>query len=185
VYNAAVKQNVDVREITRHFDSVSVCLSKGLGAPVGSVLSGSKDFIKKARRIRKMLGGGMRQAGILAGAGLYALHNNINRLAEDHENALSLAQGLSEIKELDLDLSLVQSNMVFVDIRDLDPVSMTKLLREKGIVVLPSQRMRLVTHLDVSARDIKTAIDGFKFAVKNGLRKTESTTSTQLSGPRY
>ncbi len=93
VFNAAVKLNVDIQEITRHFDTVSCCLSKGLGAPVGSVLCGPEIIIEKARRWRKVLGGGMRQAGILAAAGLYALENNVTRLEEDHENARRLAAG--------------------------------------------------------------------------------------------
>ena len=97
LYNAAVKLSVDAREITQHFDSVSVCLSKGLGAPVGSVLCGSPELIAKARRLRKMVGGGMRQAGILAAAGLYALDNNVQRLADDHANAHYLADGLRAV----------------------------------------------------------------------------------------
>ena len=109
VFNAAVRLGVDVREIAGHFDSVSVCLSKGLGAPVGSVLCGSTELISKARRLRKMVGGGMRQAGILAAAGLYALEHHVQRLADDHANAAFLAQGLSE---LGYSVEPVQTNMV-------------------------------------------------------------------------
>ena len=115
LYNAAVKLGVDAREITQHFDSVSVCLSKGLGAPVGSVLCGSVELIGKARRLRKMVGGGMRQAGILAAAGLYALDNNVQRLADDHANAQLLAEGL---RAAGYEVEPVQTNMVYVQMGD-------------------------------------------------------------------
>ncbi len=115
LYNAAVKLGVDAREITRYFDSVSVCLSKGLGAPVGSVLCGSAELIGKARRLRKMVGGGMRQAGILAAAGLYALDNNVARLADDHANAQLLAEGL---RGAGFEVEPVQTNMVYVQMGD-------------------------------------------------------------------
>ena len=98
VFNAAVKLEVPIRDICRHFDSIAFCLSKGLGAPVGSLLCGSADLIREARRWRKTLGGGMRQAGIIAAAGLYALENNVDRLAEDHDNAAALARGPSRTR---------------------------------------------------------------------------------------
>ncbi len=113
VFNAAVKLKVDVTEITQHVDSVSVCLSKGLSAPVGSVLCGSNQFIKSAHRWRKMLGGGMRQAGILAAAGIIAINDMVERLAEDHANADRLAKGLVAIPGFNVDLESVQTNMVF------------------------------------------------------------------------
>jgi threonine aldolase len=115
LYNAAVKLGVDAREITQYFDSVSVCLSKGLGAPVGSVLCGSEQLIGKARRLRKMVGGGMRQAGLLAAAGLYALDHNVERLADDHANAKLLAEGLREAGFI---VEPVQTNMVYVQMGD-------------------------------------------------------------------
>jgi len=115
LYNAAVKLGVDAREITQYFDSVSVCLSKGLGAPVGSVLCGSAELIGKARRLRKMVGGGMRQAGLLAAAGLYALDHNVERLADDHANAQFLAEGL---REAGFAVEPVQTNMVYVQMGD-------------------------------------------------------------------
>ena len=114
LWNAAVKQRVEPRAIAQGFDSVSVCLSKGLGAPVGSVLCGGRDFIKAARRWRKMLGGGMRQAGILAAAGRYAIANHIARLAEDHENAARLAQGSRSTGSSRV--APPQTNMVFVEV---------------------------------------------------------------------
>ncbi len=164
-FNAALKLKVEIREITKYFDSVSICLSKGLGAPVGSVLCGNKDYIKKARRWRKVVGGGMRQAGILAAAGIYALQNHVDRLAEDHENASALAQGLSDIDGVEIDWSLVQTNMVFAHLKNLNPQAVSSYLREKGIVVAATQTMRLVTHLDVSSADIKKVVEVFKKAV--------------------
>ena len=113
LFNAAVASETPVEVIAAPFDSISICLSKGLGAPVGSLLVGSHDFIARARRLRKMLGGGMRQAGILAQAGLFALEQHVTRLADDHRRAKRLAEGLAALPGIELDLSLVQSNMVF------------------------------------------------------------------------
>lgn len=162
VFNAAVKQQVSVDKITRHYDSVNFCLSKGLGAPVGSVLAGSKEFIHKAHRLRKMMGGGMRQAGILAEAGIYALENNVQRLAEDHNNAMMLAEALVGIDELEIDLTTVETNMVFVD---LDAMVMTQLvdfLKERGVLIGGYGQLRMVTHLDVNTEDIKVVADLIK-----------------------
>src|SRR5437867_7032698 len=117
VFNAAVAQQVDVRELTVPVDSVMFCLSKGLSAPVGSMLAGSLDFIERARRMRKMVGGGMRQAGVIAAAGLCALNEMVDRLAEDHVNARRLAEGLQGLPSVDIDLSRVETNMVFGDCR--------------------------------------------------------------------
>ena len=119
MFNAAVKLEKPVRDICRSFDSVSFCLSKGLGAPVGSLLCGSDALIAKARRWRKSLGGGMRQAGIIAAAGLYALEHNVERLAQDHANAASLAEQLGEIDEITVDTD-IETNMVFADLNELD-----------------------------------------------------------------
>ncbi|MGH8372339.1 MAG: low-specificity L-threonine aldolase [Gammaproteobacteria bacterium] len=160
-FNAAVKLGVPVRDITKHFDSVSLCLSKGLGAPVGSVLVGSKDLIAKAHRIRKLLGGGMRQAGILAAAGLYALEHHVERLAEDHANAKALAEGLAGIKQLKIDPATVQTNMVFLQVPRDAVTALSKHLAQSGITVLPNPGMRLVTHLDVSAADVQRVITAF------------------------
>ena len=161
VFNAAVKQGVDVREITQYFDTISCCLSKGLGAPVGSVLCGPKAQIKKARRWRKLLGGGMRQAGILAAAGIYALTHHIERLKEDHENALALAKGLASIDGLEISPESVQTNILFVDIKtDMD--RLCSFLKEKGVIIDTSKHLRLVTHLDISAKDVDYTIESFK-----------------------
>jgi threonine aldolase len=161
VFNAAVKQGVDVREITRYFDTISCCLSKGLGAPVGSVLCGPKARIKKARRWRKLLGGGMRQAGILAAAGIYALTHNIERLKEDHENALALAEGLASINGLEIDPMSVQTNILFADIKA-DMNRLCGFLKEKGIIIDTANHLRLVTHLDISAKDVDYTIESFR-----------------------
>ncbi|ALU45460.1 low-specificity L-threonine aldolase [Pseudoalteromonas rubra] len=164
VYNAAVALEVDIRAIAAHFDSMTICLSKGLGAPIGSLLLGSKALISKARRLRKMLGGGMRQAGILAAAGQYALENNVERLREDHDNARYLAQRLDEVNGFDASAYPVQTNLVYVDVgREVDIQLVAKNLLEQGIQITPGyQGMRLVTHLGVSRSDIDTLINALK-----------------------
>ncbi|MBR7198950.1 low-specificity L-threonine aldolase [Pseudomonas sp. 14A] len=155
LYNAAVKLGVDAREITQHFDSVSVCLSKGLGAPVGSVLCGSEQLIGKARRLRKMVGGGMRQAGLLAAAGLYALDHHVERLADDHANAQLLAEGL---REAGFVVEPVQTNMVYVQMGD-----KAAALKDfaGGIRLSAAARLRMVTHMDVSRAQIEQVIATF------------------------
>ncbi|MCY1259987.1 Low specificity L-threonine aldolase [compost metagenome] len=157
LYNAAVKQGVDAGEITRHFDSVSVCLSKGLGAPVGSVLCGGRELIGRARRLRKMVGGGMRQAGVLAAAGLYALDHQVERLAEDHANAERLGAGLAG---LGYAIEPVQTNMVYVALGE-RAGALREFLAARGIRVTAAPRLRLVTHLDVNATDIPRIVEAF------------------------
>jgi threonine aldolase len=156
LWNAAVKRGVPPRAIAQDFDSVSVCLSKGLGAPVGSVLCGGRDFIKAARRWRKMLGGGMRQAGIIAAAGRYALANNIARLAEDHENAARLAAGLA--KHAELKVAPAVTNMVFVVVPENIAASFAAHLAAEGVRPYGTTRQRWCTHLDVASTDVGTAI---------------------------
>ena len=154
VFNAAEKLKIDVKEICQPFDSISICLSKGLGAPAGSVLVGEADFIQRARRWRKMLGGGMRQAGILAAAGLYALTHNVARLAEDHENARVLGEALRKIPGFSL-AEPVQTNMVFLALEG-DPLSaLMSHLAEHSIKISGA---RWVLHKDVSAEHLKTII---------------------------
>ncbi|MBI3716108.1 MAG: low-specificity L-threonine aldolase [Betaproteobacteria bacterium] len=160
VFNAAVKSGRDVKAICAHFDSVSVCLSKGLGAPAGSVLCGSKDLIKSAHRWRKMLGGGMRQAGILAAAGLYALDHHVARLAEDHDNAAHLAAALAEIPALKV--TFPDTNILFVDVPAADCAALAEEFKRQGVVALVSPRLRLVTHLDLSRVDIDRLIGIFQ-----------------------
>ncbi len=157
LYNAAVKLNVPARQITQYFDSVSVCLSKGLGAPVGSVLCGSAELIGKARRLRKMVGGGMRQAGVLAAAGLYALEHQVERLAEDHANAERLASGL---RELGYQVEPVQTNMVYAQLGD-RAGALKAFCAERGIKLTAAPRLRMVTHMDISAEDIGQVIQAF------------------------
>ncbi len=156
LFNASVKLGVDAHEITRHFDSVSVCLSKGLGAPVGSLLLGSRDFIHAGRRWRKMLGGGMRQAGILAAAGEYVLRNNVPRLAEDHANAALLANGLAQVPALKV--TLPQTNIVFVDVAAEHAEKFAQHLAASHVLVTGSTRQRWVTHLDVDHTQVETAL---------------------------
>ncbi len=162
IFNAAVKQGVEAAEIARHFDTISVCLSKGLGAPVGSVLCGSRDLIREAHKWRKMLGGGMRQAGVLAAAGIHALEHHVSRLAEDHAHAARLAEGLRTIPGLAVDWHPAQTNMVFVRMDEGPAAGLADRLRKLGVVVGKGTSLRLVTHLNIDAADIETAIDAFR-----------------------
>jgi threonine aldolase len=154
IFNAAVHLGVPVTEISRHFDSVSVCLSKGLGAPVGSVLCGSRELIGKARRWRKVVGGGMRQAGMLAAAGIYALEHNVERLARDHENARLLAAGLAQVDELKVAPGGAQTNMVYVAVEPQRSATLRDYLQQQGMLISGQGSIRLVTHLDVDRADI-------------------------------
>ena len=158
VFNAAVKLNVDVREITRHVDTVSFCLSKGLGAPVGSLLCGSAALVRKARRWRKVLGGGMRQAGVFAAAGQVALEQNVARLSVDHRNAARLAEGLMEAGGLVIDAETVQTNMIFAHVAPDRLRPFIEFMQERGVRLSERNPLRLVTHLDVSAGDIEHVI---------------------------
>jgi threonine aldolase len=154
LYNAAVKLGVDARAITEHFDSVSICLSKGLGAPVGSVLCGSDALIGKARRLRKMVGGGMRQAGVLAAAGLYALDHHVERLADDHANAQHLAESL---KGLGYEVEPVQTNMVYLQM-GAGAEALKAFAAARGLKLSAAPRLRMVTHLDVSREQIEQVV---------------------------
>lgn len=165
LWNAVVATGIPPAQWAWEFDTVNVCFSKGLGAPVGSALAGSKELIAEARRHRKVLGGGMRQAGILAAAALYALEHHIDRLAEDHALARRLAAGIAEIPGLSLDPEIVETNMVFFCV---DPrwgsadLLCEKLRAEFGVLMLPAgpQRIRAVTHLDVGVVDVERALRG-------------------------
>jgi threonine aldolase len=161
VCNASVASGRRLDEIAAPFDSVSVCLSKGLGAPVGSVLVGAADFVRRARRARKLLGGGMRQAGILAAGGLYALRNNVPRLADDHRRCRALAARLAAVPGLLVDLSRVETNMVFASTRPtgLRAAEVARLLGEAGVLALDESAwlIRFVTHLDVGDADVAEA----------------------------
>ena len=158
VFNAAVKLGVSPKDLCAGFDTVSVCLSKGLGTPAGTVLVGRRELITRARRARKMLGGTMRQVGILGAAGLYALEHNVDRLAEDHANAALLAKGLSDAG---LKVDPVQTNMVFAAIPADSVAPLKQHLEEHGIKALVSPKLRLVTHLDVDRAQIERAVEVF------------------------
>ncbi len=156
LFNAAVASGVDAKRIARDFDSVSVCFSKGLGAPVGSALCGSKALVARAHRVRKMLGGGMRQAGVLAAAALYALDHHIKRLADDHTNARRLAAALAALPGVQVEPP--QTNIVFVDLAPELARGAVERIRAAGVNCTGLYRLRLVTHQDVSAADVETAI---------------------------
>ena len=158
IFNAATQLKMEVKELCAGFDSVSSCLSKGLGAPAGTVLLGNSEFIQKAKRARKILGGGMRQAGVIAAGGLYALEHNIERLQEDHANAEKLARGLRELK---LDVQ-VNTNMALAKVPPEKVAALAAHLKRQKILVLPRAPMRLVTHLDVDAAGIDRAVAGFR-----------------------
>lgn len=162
VCNAAAAQGVELERIAKHYDSLSICLSKGLGAPLGSVLTGSKDFIKRTLRWRKMCGGGMRQAGIVAAGALLALRDQRQRLLEDHHHAALLAAGLATIDELSV--APVHSNMVFVQCPTQQLQTLKTRLKQQGIMVDGHLGLRLVTHLDINKEDVQrvlTAIGNF------------------------
>lgn len=163
VFNAAVRCGIAPDTIGGMFDSVSACLSKGLGAPIGSVLTGSRAFIDRARRWRKMLGGGTRQVGILAAAGLYALEHNIQRLEEDHEHAMVLANGLGGIEELEIQNTTQRTNMVFVSMSERLLEGLAQFMHERGILITAHENpVRLVTHLDIDRAGIDNTVDAFK-----------------------
>src|SRR5690606_16929225 len=142
------------------FASVNVCLSKGLGAPVGSVLVGDRDFVTRAHRFRKMYGGGMRQVGILAAAGLYALDHNIDRLADDHKNSRILADGLAGMRSVKLERDVVETNIVIFDVMKDQAFDVVARLRETGVLVVPfgPSTIRAMTHKDVNRDDIRRAL---------------------------
>ena len=158
IFNAAAHLKTKVKDLCAGFDSVSSCLSKGLGAPAGTVLLGNKEFIQKAKRARKVLGGGMRQAGVIAAAGLYALEHNVDRLPEDHRNAEKLAKGL---RELGVEVTL-STNMVLAKVTPDQAAKLGEHLKKHDVLVLPRSPMRLVTHLDVDAAGVERALSGFR-----------------------
>lgn len=159
ICNAAVKQGISLRDATTGFDTVSVCLSKGLGAPVGSVLLGPRAFIEQGKRWRKMLGGGLRQAGILAAAGIYALEHHVERLADDHANAANLSRGLAQIDQLKV--ATPQTNIFYVEVPPAAVDALRAALLKEHICITVGQHTRLVTHLNVSAQDVERVIAVF------------------------
>jgi len=167
LFNAVIAQGVAITKITEGFDSLSICLSKGLGAPVGSLLGGTSEYISEARKWRKMVGGGMRQTGIVAAAGMYALENNITRLAEDHENAQILARGLNDIEGLSVQQNEAQTNMAFVSLEEKKAKQLALYLQEKSILITPGKRTRMVTHLDITTEDILFVLQEIRHFLEN------------------
>ena len=170
LFNAAVSLGVEAAELVAPADSATFCLSKGLSCPVGSVVVGDEDFIHRARRWRKMLGAGMRQVGVVASAGTFALDNMIERLAEDHSNAKKLAQGLADIDGISVDPDSIHSNIVYFNIPPGSGASISANLKERGILVNAGDPvMRMVTHYGISSEDIDYTLvaleEGFKAGV--------------------
>jgi threonine aldolase len=170
IFNAAIALGVDVKELVAKVDSVSFCLSKGLSAPVGSVICGSREFIAEAKRIRKILGGGMRQAGIIAAAGIAALEDMVDRLKEDHENAQRLAKGIAGISGLSIEPEKVQTNIIYFEVNE-DRMTAKELvakLNKKGVKMLSleARQLRAVTHYGISTEDIDAALKALSEAMK-------------------
>ncbi len=165
LWNASVATGIGLHQYAQWADSVSVCLSKGLGAPIGSLVAGSKAFIDRVHRFRKMFGGGMRQVGILAAAGLYAIEHHIERIKEDHQNAKRLALGLSEMEGVSIEPQHVETNIIIFDVSQggMTASQLAEKMREKGILIhaFGKAQIRLVTHLDVNEEDIETALKAF------------------------
>jgi len=167
VFNASVKLNVPVTDITHHFDSISVCLSKGLCAPVGSVLCATKEIIGKAHRWRKMLGGGMRQAGVVAAAGILAITEQVQHLQTDHENAQQLAKAMGDLPGLDVDPGLVQTNIVFAQITNGSRQDLMQKMQSQGVLVSGLRdTLRLVTHFDFKKEQIEPVAAAFSRALQ-------------------
>jgi threonine aldolase len=163
LWNASVATGIPVRDYAALVDSVSVCFSKGLGAPVGSIIAGSREFVNEARHYRKIFGGGMRQAGILAAAALYALQNNVQRLAEDHDKARGLAVSLATVKGMTIDLETVQTNIIIIGVEQSGrmPEQIQAALKERGVLLSLGNYMglRAVTHLDVTMDQVGKAAE--------------------------
>ena len=166
LWNASVATGIKPEEYAQWADSVSVCLSKGLGAPIGSLVAGSKSFIDRVHRFRKMFGGGMRQAGIIAAAGIYALDHHIERLKDDHQNARRLAVGLKEFKGVSIDPKHVETNIVIFDVSNtgMTGAQVSEAMKKEGVLIHAFSRtqIRLVTHLDITSEDIETALKAFE-----------------------
>jgi len=166
LWNASAASDIKPEEYARCADSVSVCLSKGLGAPVGSLVSGSKSFIHRVHRFRKMSGGGMRQAGIIAAAGIYALDHHLDRLKEDHQNAKRLALGLKEIRGISINPDEVETNILFFDVDRTGKTAgqVAEIMKKERVLIYATgkTRIRLVTHLDVNREEIETALKAFQ-----------------------
>ncbi|KAF3452350.1 hypothetical protein FNV43_RR02783 [Rhamnella rubrinervis] len=173
IFNAAVALGVPINRVVQAADSVSVCLSKGLGAPVGSIIVGSESFINKARRLRKTLGGGMRQSGVLCAAALVALQENVRKLEDDHKKAKVLAVGLSKLKGLSVDIASVETNILYVDVVEGSKMTTEKLckyLADHGVLLMQESpsRIRIVLHHQISGTDVQYTLSCFQQALMNG-----------------
>jgi threonine aldolase len=168
LFNAHIHSGLSLKDLCYSLDSVSICLSKGLGSPAGSLLVGDHETIRKAKRLRKILGGGMRQVGVLAACGMYALKNNVIRLLEDHDNARRLTQGLSECKDLQVGIDEAQTNMTFFHCPEEHRESLQVFLLENNVLVPKlSSASRLVCHLGVSKADIDFTVEVFQHYFKD------------------
>ena len=159
IFNAVVAYGCSLEEVTRYCDSFTICLSKGLGAPVGSLLLGSQDYIKRATRWRKMTGGGMRQAGLLAAAGMYALQHNVARLQDDHDNAAWLA---TQLREIGADVTRHDTNMLFVRVGAENAAALGEFMQARGVLINASPVVRLVTHLDASREQLAEVVSHWR-----------------------
>lgn len=170
IFNAAVALGIDVKEFTRSVDSLMFCLSKGLSAPIGSMICGSKEFISAALRTRKVLGGGMRQTGIIAAAGIVSLEQMVDRLSEDHINARNLAKGITHIPGLSIDIEAVNTNIIYFDLTDdrIQSDEFVKRCNRKGVMFLPTgpSRFRMVTHYGIEPQDIDAALAALREVMK-------------------
>ena len=181
LFNACVAKGYSAADVGQHFDTVSICFSKGLGCPMGSILVGGKDDIRKARRARKLFGGALRQAGIVAAAAVYAMEHNVERLAVDHENAKLLAQEIAQINGLSINLADVETNLVFFEV---DPQlgnagQLSAALLDRGVKIGPSgpQRLRACTHLDVTREDMLKTADVLRQTIKAGFSQYKGSTT--------
>ncbi|HKJ37924.1 MAG TPA: beta-eliminating lyase-related protein, partial [Anaerolineales bacterium] len=170
IFNSAVAQNVDVKELAAPADSVMFCLSKGLVSPIGSMLVGTEKFVNRARHLRKMLGGGMRQVGIVAAAGILSLEKMTGRLAEDHERAKRIAEGLRQIKGIIVDEDSPHTNMIFLNLSENASVTMQQIaesMKELGVLIdaEDSRRLRLVTHYWIDDEGVEKSISAFEKAL--------------------
>jgi threonine aldolase len=184
LWNAIVATGIAASEWAQHFDSVSVCFSKGLGAPIGSALAGTQEFVTRARRIRKLLGGGMRQAGIAAAAALYALDHHIERLADDHQNAQVIARAIAETPGLRLDPPDVETNLIWFEVEPdfATAKEVAEMLKQRRILVSAAgtYRLRACTHLDVSAAQAERAAHGIREALKTAKQRSPRPVLTRL-----
>lgn len=180
-FNACVAKGYSAADVGKHFDTVSICFSKGLGCPMGSILVGSKDDIRKARRARKLLGGALRQAGIVAAAAVYAMEHNVERLSVDHDNAKLLAAEIAQIEGLSINVADVETNLVFFEV---DPKlgnagQLSAALLDRGVKIGPSgpQRLRACTHLDVTREDMLKTADLLRQTIKAGFSQYKGSTT--------